>query len=163
MNFEKERERHEKIITGIRDANDKSELPKITLSVLLKYFSDNAYFEDRKLSPSLFEPVYEAILEKGFFIAPEVKEVFINILKDNYPNYLDSEYEEKYRNINPVRVNFIIEEIYKREEKLEEFAKKEILDKHNSIMKEISSAYEIKDVPTVTKGTLNSFICSNSL
>ena len=63
-----------------------NELPKVTLNNILRYFSDNAHFET-KLNTQSFQPVYDKILEKGFFIDPEVKETFINVLKENYPGF----------------------------------------------------------------------------
>ena len=157
----KENDRHDEVIKKIKDATSKSELPKITLNNILRYFSDNAYF-DKKLNASLFEDVYSLTVEKGSFLAPEVKKEFIELLKINYPNHTEQEYEEKYNKINPVRVNHLLEELYERYAKIENLEKKEIEDKHNSIMKRINDAYKLSDLPLVSKGTLNSHICASS-
>ena len=157
----KEDIRHQDILNKIKEAKTKNELPKVTLNNILRYFSDNAHFET-KLNTQSFQPVYDKILEKGFFIDPEVKETFINVLKENYPNHIDSEYEEKYNNINPAKVHNLMEELYYRSEKIEEIEIQEFKDKHESIMRRIKDAYEIQDLPTVTKGTLNSYLTGYS-
>ncbi|MBQ6546380.1 MAG: hypothetical protein IJL74_00035 [Bacilli bacterium] len=157
----KEEQRHQAVLDKINEANTKGDLPKVTLSVLLRYLSDNAYFE-RKLDTSTFEPVYELIVEKGSFLSPVVKAKFIEILKSNYPAHLESEYEEKYNKINPTKVGNLIEEIYQRHTKIEEIEKRDIEKNHNSIMRRINDAYELSDLPLVSKGTLNSHICASS-
>ena len=157
----KEKERHEQVLEKIKNAQNKGELPKVTPTNLLRYFSDNAHF-DKKINAALFDDVYELTIEKGSFLAPEVKEAFIELLKTNYPNREDKEYEDKYNGINPVKVSNLLEEMHKRYEKIEEFEVKEIRDKHESIMKRIKDAYELSDLPLVSKGTLNSHICGSS-
>ncbi len=157
----KEKERHEQVLEKIKNAKDKGELPKVTPNNLLRYFSDNAYFE-KKLNAALFEDIYFLTIEKGSFLAPEVKEAFIELLKNNYPNRPENEYEDKYNKINSVRVSNLLEEMHKRYEKIEELEIKEIKDKHESIMKRIKDAYELSDLPLVSKGTLNAHICGSS-
>ena len=157
----KEKERHEQVLNKIKEAKNKGELPKVTPNNLLRYFSDNAYF-DKKLNTTSFEDIYDLTIEKGSFLAPEVKKAFIELLKTNYPNRPENEYEDKYNKINPVRVSNLLEEMHQRYDKIEEFEIKEIKDNHESIMKRIKDAFELSDLPLVSKGTLNSHICASS-
>lgn len=157
----KEDNRHKDVMDRINNANSKEEVPVVTLRNLLRYFSDNAHFEE-KVPASLFEPVYDIMHEKGSFYDPEVKETFIQILRDFYPGKEESEYEDKFNNIDPKKAIHLEIEYLSRVDKIEQLEKKEFLDKHNSIMKDIKDSFELSEVPVVTKGTLNSYLCGNS-
>ena len=157
----KEDIRHEEIMDKINNAKTKNELPRVTLNNLLRYFSDNAHFEE-KIQPSLFEPVVDLMEEKGGIHAPEVKEEFIKILKKNYPGKEESEYEAKFKNIDPKKATHLYIEFLSRLDKIGKLERQEFLDKHNSIMKKINDAFEFSELPLVTKGTLNGYLCDNS-
>ena len=157
----REMERHKKVLEQIKNAQVKSQLPKVTKSTLLKYLSDNAHFEE-KISSSEFESIYDLINETGSFLSEKVKKEFIEILKRNYPGHIMFKYEEKYEKISPIKVSHLMEEIYERYTKIEALETKEIKDNHNNIMRRIENAYELYELPLVSKGTLNAHICASS-
>ena len=161
MNLDKEMERHVKVLEDIKNAKSKASLPKVTQSNLYRYFCDNAYF-DRKLEPSKFEPILKLINNNGTFASFDVRNAFMQILRENYPGHDESDYEEKYNNISSIKVDHLIDEIHRREDRIIDFERVEDLDKHNEIMRKINNAYEMDDLPKVTKATLNSFICHSS-
>lgn len=156
MNKEKEEQRHNQKLESIRNAKSKEELPVANISAVTRYLANNSSFDGNKISPSEFKPVLDAIMEHNFFIMPEVKEVFIEVLKKNYPGKTQEEYEQKYLQIAETSniSNYIIE-ASERNTKLQEFREKEELEQHNENMKQIKSAFELKDLPKVGIGTLN--------
>lgn len=156
MNQEKEEQRHNQKLESIRNAKSKEELPVANISAVTRYLANNSSFDGNKISPSEFKPVLDAIMEHNFFIMPEVKEVFIEVLKKNYPGKTQEEYEQKYLQIAETSniSNYIIE-TSERNAKLQEFREKEDLKQHNENMKQIKSAFELKDLPKVGIGTLN--------
>ena len=156
MNKEKEEQRHNQKLESIRNAKSKEELPVANISAVTRYLANNSSFDGNKISPSEFKPVLDAIMEHNFFIMPEVKEVFIEVLKKNYPGKTQEEYEQKYLQIAETSniSNYIIE-ASERNTKLQEFREKEELEQHNENMKQIKSAFELKDLPKVGMGTLN--------
>lgn len=156
MNKEKEEKRHNQKLESIRNAKSKEELPVANISAVTRYLANNSSFDGNKISPSEFKPVLDAIMEHNFFIMPEVKEVFIEVLKKNYPGKTQEEYEQKYLQIAETSniSNYIIE-ASERNTKLQEFREKEELEQHNENMKQIKSAFELKDLPKVGIGTLN--------
>ena len=100
MDNKKEIERHKRVMDSIRNANSKEEIPNVSLSNIASYLASNAYFDDRHISQSLFKPVIDCLIDYGFFGMPQVRDVFIKILKDNYPGKSDEEYLNKYNAIN---------------------------------------------------------------
>lgn len=163
MNQEKELERHNKILEQISSATTRDELPNITLSNITSYLANNVYFDGNHLSQSLFKPVLDAILKYGTFINNEVQTIFLQVLKDNYPEHSEQEFVEKYKQIvSSPRISNILVEVTERNKKIQQFVEKEDLDKHNQILKEIRSAYEIKDLPKVGRGTLNKRVQDNT-
>ena len=156
MNQEKELERHNKVLETIRNATSKEELPNASISAITRYLENNATFDGEKISQKEFKPVLDAILKYDFFTMPEVKEVFINVLKENYPGKTEEEYEQKYNLIaQSSNIGHYIIEASERSGKLQEFKEKDDLEKHNQTLKQIKDAYEIKDLPKVGIGTLN--------
>jgi len=156
MNQEKELERHNKVLETIRNATSKEELPNASISAITRYLANNATFDGEKISQKEFKPVLDAILKYDFFTMPEVKEVFINVLKENYPGKTEEEYEQKYNLIaQSSNIGHYIIEASERSGKLQEFKEKDDLEKHNQTLKQIKDAYEIKDLPKVGIGTLN--------
>ena len=156
MNKEKEEQRHNQKLESIRNAKSKEELPVANISAVTRYLANNSSFDGNKISPSEFKPVLDAIMEHNFFIMPEVKEVFIEVLKKNYPGKTQEEYEQKYLQIAETsNIAHYIIEVSERNAKLQEFREKEDLEQHNENMKQIKSAFELKDLPKVGIGTLN--------
>ena len=156
MNKEKEVQRHYQKLERIRNAKSKEELPVANISAVTRYLANNSSFDGNKISPSEFKPVLDAIMECNFFVMPEVKEIYIQILKKNYPDKTQEEYEQKYSQIIETSniSNYIIE-ASERNAKLQEFSERENLEQHNENMKQIKSAFELKDLPKVGIGTLN--------
>ena len=156
MNNEREMDRHNKIIKQIKDAKNRAELPNISLSNISSYLASNVYFDDRHISQTMFKPVLDAIIDYNFFIMPQVKNVFLKVLKENYPNKSEEDYLEKYNMIaNSPRIMNILVEVSEKNARLKEFQDKDEIDYHNKIMKNIGSAYEIKDLPKVGITELN--------
>ena len=83
MGEDKELERHERTLEQIRNANSKEEMPNSTLSKVTRFIATNVYFDNKKISQTEFKPVLDAILEHNTFGTPEVKQVFIEILRKN--------------------------------------------------------------------------------
>lgn len=156
MNKEKEEQRHSQKLESIRNAKSKEELPAANISAVTRYLANNSTFDGNKISPSEFKPVLDAIMEHNFFMIPEVKEVFIEVLKKNYPGKTQEEYEQKYSQIAETsNIAHYIIEVSERNAKLQEFREKEELEQHSENMKQIKSAFELKDLPKVGIGTLN--------
>ena len=156
MNNEREMDRHNKIIKQIKDAKNRAELPNISLSNISSYLASNVYFDDRHISQTMFKPVLDAIIDYNFFIMPQVKNVFLKVLKENYPNKSEEDYLEKYNMIaNSPRIMNILVEVSEKNARLKEFQDNDEIDYHNKIMKNIGSAYEIKDLPKVGITELN--------
>lgn len=156
MGEDKELERHEKTLEKIRKATTKEELPSSTLSRVTKFIATNAYFDDRKISQTEFKPVLDAILEHNTFAAPEVKNVFIEILKKQYPGKTEEEYEAQYNKIaNSPNISNYISEANARNVRLEELEKQANLENHEQTLQQIKEAYELRDLPKVSKGILN--------
>ena len=86
MNQEKEFERHNKILEQIKNANSREELPNITVSTLSTFLATNVYFDNRHISSTEFSEIFQAILDYGFFTTVEVREMFLKVLRKNYPD-----------------------------------------------------------------------------
>lgn len=156
MNDDREMERHKKIIEQIKDASKKEDLPNITSASISSYLANNVYFGDVHISQSLFKPVVDVIIEYNLFSMPQVRDVFINVLKENYPNRNENDYLEKYIMISKSpRIMNLLVEISERNVKLKQFQDKEDLDNHNAIMKNIDSCYEVLLLPKIGIGDLN--------
>ena len=148
MNQEKELERHNQKLQSIRNAQTKEEIPTANISAVTRYLSNNSSFDGNKVSPSEFNIVLDAILKYNFFIMPEVKEIYMQVLKKNYPDKTQEEYEQKYSQIaNSSNISHYIIEASERSAKLQEFKEQEELEQHKQNMKQIKDAFEIKDLP----------------
>ena len=135
---------------SIKNAKSKEELPSVSYSTIANYLASNVYFDDRHISQSLFKPVVDMIVTYNGLFMPQVKEVFIRVLKENYPDKKEEEYLEKFNIVawGPRIINLLIE-IGERNVKLQQFQDKDDLDNHNFIMKGINNAFEVKDLPKV--------------
>ena len=91
MNQEKEFERHNKILEQIKNANSREELPNITVSTLSTFLATNVYFDNRHISSTEFSEIFQAILDYGFFTTVEVREMFLKVLRKNYPDKTEEE------------------------------------------------------------------------
>ena len=96
MNQEKELERHNQKLQSIRNAQTKEDIPTANISAVTRYLANNSAFDGNKIIPSEFNIVLDAILKYNFFIMPEVKEIYMQVLKTNYPDKTQEEYEKKY-------------------------------------------------------------------
>lgn len=159
MSDERELERHKKILEQIENADSLEELPSITLPVISSYLAKNVYFDNIHISQTLFKPVLDAIIENNSFDNETVKEIFLKVLKENYPNNTEEQYLEKYHQIaSSPRIPNILIEVKEKNLKLQKFQDEEDLNNHKQIMKEIEAAYEIKDLPKVGLSELNTKI-----
>ena len=159
MSEERELERHLKIIEQIKNANTIEELPNISLPIISSYLAKNVYYDNVHISQTLFKPVLDIIVKKNTFIDKEVKQAFLKVVRENYPNRRDEDYLEKYRQIaSSPRIPNMLVEIAEKNKKLKEFQKRDNLNNHNQMMKEIRDAYEIKDLPKVGLSELNTKI-----
>lgn len=162
MNQEKEKERHNRILEQINNANAKEELPNITVSIFSSFLANNVYFDNERISSTEFANVFPNILKYGI-VSNEVKDIFMEILKKNYPNKTEQEYFNKYLEIaNHPRVNYMMTEILERNKKLAELNEKEELKEHNTTMEEIKNTTEVKKLPKVSKSTVSKYISANS-
>ena len=163
MNQEKEFERHNKILEQIKNANSREELPSITASTLSTFLATNVYFDNRHISSTEFADIFQAILDYGFFTTVEVREMFLNVLKKNYPDKTEEEYLNKYIEMaRHPRINYIMNEIMERNKKILELNNRDDLLKHNVVMKQIKNAYDIKELPKVTRAYIVKYISDNS-
>lgn len=163
MNNEKEMERHNKVLESIRNASKKEELPNVTLSSITRYLAQNIHFDNKRVSQTAFKPIVDAFLENNCMLMPDVKDIFIKVLKDNYPGKTDEEYEEKFNQFsgNNYMFNYIIE-ISSRAAKIQEFQEKQDLEEHERTLKQIRNANEINELPKIGRGTLNREIQNNT-
>ena len=156
MNDERELERHNRILEQIKNAKTKDELPKISFQSIASYLATNVYFDGRKISQTLFQPVVDAIIDYGFLVHPEVKNALIRVIVENYPGVEEDKIVEKYREVlASKRIGYILSEITQRNLKLDELIKADNLEAHKLMVKDINSAYEIKDLPKVGLSELN--------
>lgn len=164
MNNEKEMERHNKVLESIRNATKKEDLPNVTLSSITRYLAQNIHFDNKRVSQTAFRPIVDAFLENNCMLMPDVKDIFIKVLKDNYPGKTDEECEEKFNQFsgNNYMFNYIIE-ISSRAAKIQEFQEKQDLEEHERTLKQIRNANEISELPKVGRGTLNREIQNNTI
>ena len=156
MDNEKEISRHKKIMDSIRNAKCKEDIPNVSLSNIAGYLASNVYFDDRHISQSLFKPVVDMVVDYGFFGMPQVRDVFIKVLKENYPDKSEDEYIEKYNLINKShKITNIIIEVSERMAMIQKFQDEEDLINHKNVLKDIDRAYNVKDLPNVGLGELN--------
>ena len=156
MNDARELERHNRILEQIKNAKSKDELPKISFQTIASYLAANVYFDKRKISQTLFQPVVDAIIDYGFLVHPEVKNALIRVIVENYPGVEEDKIVEKYREVlASKRIGYILSEITQRNLKLDELIKADNLEAHKLMVKDINSAYEIKDLPKVGLSELN--------
>ena len=156
MNNEKEINRHKKIMDSIKSAKCREDVPNVSISNIASYLANNVYFDDRHISQSLFKPVVDMVVNYGLFGMPQVRDVFINVLRENYPDRNEEEYIEKYNIINKsLRITNIIIEVSERMAKIQKFQDEEDLINHKNVLKDIEKAYDVKDLPNVGIGELN--------
>ena len=156
MDNEKEINRHKKIMDSIRKAKCKEDVPNVSISNIASYLANNVYFDDKHISQSLFKPVVDMVVNYGLFGMPQVRDVFIGVLKENYPDKSEEEYIEKYNIINKsIRITNIIIEVSERMAKIQKFQDEEDLINHKNVLKDIEKAYDVKDLPNVEIGELN--------
>lgn len=156
MSDEREIERHLGIVERIEKANNRDELPNISFATIASYLASNVYFNNVKISQTLFKPVTDALLDYGFFGHENVRQAFIKVILENYPEVSEDEIIAKYNEIlNAKRIGYILSEITLRNEKQYQIEKKENLENHNRIIKEINATFDLKDLPKVGLSELN--------
>lgn len=154
MNETRELERHNRVMDQIKKATDRDKLPKIGMSSLSRYFSDNIHFNGKRLSQTEFQPLANLILIYGVNY-PEVKKTYLEIIENNY-DITEEEALKKFDSIvTSKRTEFLISELNEKNLKVDEFEQEENLAAHEQVMEEIKSAYEIKDLPRVGIAELN--------
>ena len=62
MNEEKELERHNRIIKQIENAQKREDLPNVGFSNIASYLATNVYFNNKKISQTLYKPVIGSII-----------------------------------------------------------------------------------------------------
>lgn len=162
MTEERELKRHEQVMEKIKTATTKEEVPSITPSALSNFLANYVEFDGIKLNSNKYANIYQSILDYGTFFHYEVIEIFVNILKENYPGKTKEEYLKKYREVSKnQRFNNIIEEIRERYQKLYELKEQEELNFHNDVMKEINNCFYIKKLPKVSEAVLVNYLARN--
>lgn len=156
MSDERELERHNKVLEQIASAKTREDLPKVGFPTISSYLASNIYFNNKKISQTLFQPVINAIIDYGFVAHPEVKKALIKVIVENYPDVSEEEIVNKYKPIlESKRIGYILTEITQKNIKLDEIVKLENLDNHKQMIKDINCAFEIKDLPKVGLSELN--------
>ena len=156
MSPERELKRHVKVLEDIQNASNKEELPNVTLSSIAKYLASNASFDKVHISQTAFKPVTDALAKYNYFSVPEVKEAFMQVLRENYEGKTEEEYEALYTQISEgTSIGNYLVEIQERAKKLEQFEQAQDLENHKLILKQIKNAFEIKELPSVGRGILN--------
>lgn len=163
MSPERELKRHVKVLEDIQNASNKEELPNVTLSSIAKYLASNASFDKVHISQTAFKPVTDALAKYNYFSVPEVKEAFMQVLRENYEGKTEEEYEALYTQISEgTSIGNYLVEIQERAKKLEQFEQAQDLENHKLILKQIKNAFEIKELPSVGRGILNRRIQENT-
>ena len=156
MNEEKELERHNRIIKQIENAQKREDLPNVGFSNIASYLATNVYFNNKKISQTLYKPVIDSIINTGIVTHEEVLKSFIKVIHENYPEITEEEIVAKFKSIiKSQRINYILTEITKKNLKLSELIKEENLTIHKQMIKEIKSAFDIKDLPKIGLSELN--------
>ena len=156
MSDERELERHNRILNQISDAKTREELPNVSFTTIASYLATYAYFNKKKISQTLFQPVIDAIIVHGITAHPDVKDAFVKVMKQSYPDVSENDIVAKYNDVMKCkRIGYILSEITQKNLKLDQIVKSENLDIHNQVIKEIKMAYEIKDLPKVGLSELN--------
>lgn len=156
MNEEKELERHNRIIKQIENAQKREDLPNVGFSNIASYLATNVYFNNKKISQTLYKPVIDSIINTGLVTHEEVLKSFIKVIHENYPEITEEEIVAKFKSIiKSQRINYILTEITKKNLKLSELVKEENLTIHKQMIKEIKSAFDIKDLPKIGLSELN--------
>ena len=162
MSDERELERHNKVIEQINNATKKEELPNVTISNISSYLATNIYFNDKKLSSSVFSIIASEIYNNGG-LALNLKDEIVAIIKENYADVSDELIEGKLTKVlDGVRIKYLVEEISLRNNKINEFEEKELLEAHNQNMSDIRNTIEIKYLPSITRAKLATLLADNS-
>jgi len=156
---EKENIRHEQVMIKINQASTKEEVPNITPSMLSNYLANFVEFNGIKLNSREFANIYQNIVDYGSFASFSVKDIFVEILRKNYPDMNEEDYLKKYIEVvKDLKFNHIVQEIYTRYEKLNILREQEELNFHNNVMKEIQNCFDIKTLPKVSEAVLVSYM-----
>ena len=159
MNDEKEMIRHDNVMNRIQYASKKDDVPNITASTLSNFLANFIEFDGVKLNSKEFANVYQAIIDYGHFAHSDVKDMFIDILKKNYPNRYEYEYFNQYFEVaKNLRFHHIVQEITARYLKLTEIKEREDLEHHNQIMHRIKNCFDIKELPKVSRAGIATVI-----
>lgn len=158
MNKEREILRHNQVMERINAATTKEEVPDITPSNLSNYLARTIEFDGINLTSQHFANIYKAITDYSTFFCNEVREIFINILRENYPYRTEEEYLRKYIEVcQDLKFNNIVMEINSRYQKLESIKESQELQFHKNTMKEINNCYNVKKLPKVSEAVLVSY------
>ena len=156
MSPERELKRHVKVLEDIKNASNKEELPNVTLSSITRYLASNASFDKVHISQTAFKPVTDALAKYNYFNVPEVKDAFMQVLRENYEGKTEEEYEALYTQISEgANIGNYLVEIEERAKKLEQLEELQDLENHKQILNQIKDAFEIKELPSVGRGILN--------
>ena len=156
MSDERELERHLKVLEQIKNAKTKKELPKVEFSTITSYLASNIYFNNRKLSQTLFQPVVNEIVYHGHARHIAVKQALLMIILFNYENLNAEEVANKCASVlKSKRIDYILEETQLKKAKLDEFEKNKNEKNHKQILKDIKSSFEIKELPKIGLSELN--------
>lgn len=161
MNIEKDQERHQKILEQIANAKTLKELPNVTIATLTKYLAGKKYFDGKKISPDKFMPVVVARLAYGVFLEEKVQDAFVQVLEQNYPGHTKEEYHEKFELVmRECKVEKIMFEIERRNEKIYEIKKNEFFKQDSEIQHQIGCATSEKELPKISRAKIANYILS---
>ena len=156
MNSEREKERHLEVLEQIRRAENKEDLPNITISKITSYLMNNAYLGDERLQTTEVKGIVKTILDNGLFSESNVCDVFIRTLRSKYPEALESDYLKKYKELLVTgRIDNLLIEISARNQKIKDLKDIDDYNGHIRVLNEIENIFEEKELPKVGMGALN--------
>ncbi|MBE6161043.1 MAG: hypothetical protein E7158_02315 [Firmicutes bacterium] len=150
-----ETERHNKVLKKIIESTSEEELLDISFINIVLYLQEKLKYK-RKMNRANIKKILTSILNHCTFISPDVREDFISIVKENYPNVELKEIEKKYVEIvNEGTIDNLLQEISLKNQKLYEIEKETKKKAHEEVIKSINMCFELKDLPKVGLSELN--------
>ena len=152
--------RHKLVLERISSARNIKELPDITLSSLAKFLADNVYFDKKHLSSKEFKPFIIKMMDNGMVLDDDdCKICFVSILKRNYPNHTEKEFEEMFSKIMSTgRIYNMFIEMTSRGQKIHDLQEEIELEKHKQNMDDLKHAITIKELESVNIIDLESLV-----
>ena len=150
-----EMERHNEVLKRIKEAKSEKELSDISFMNIVLYLQEKVKFK-RKMNRVNIKKIITSLLNHCTFVSPYVREDFINIVKENYPNVEIKEIEEKYIELfNEGTIDNLLQEISLKNQRIYELEQEKKKIAHKEVIKSINNCFEIKDLPKVGLSELN--------